>query len=128
MFLFLLVTFNQLFEVSDYNTKQSSTLSVTDCIDLIEGLKDSYTQFRNESGAFDKVMALTDELMNKHEIVCLDNSGSRKRKLPARLDNTRVDSTLGKSSPVQQNSDLQKLWNDILDKQIIVPNPTHKAL
>jgi len=42
-FLFLFVTFNQLFEVSDYATKglQSSTLSVTDCIDLIEGLKDS---------------------------------------------------------------------------------------
>ena len=99
MFLFLLVTFNQ--------GLQSSTLSVTDCIDLIEGLKDSYTQFRNESGAYDKVMALTDELMNKHEIVRLDNSGSRKRKLPARLDNTHVDSTLGKSSPVQQNSDLQ---------------------
>ena len=47
--LFLLVTFNQLFEVSDYATKslQSSTLSVTDCTDLIEGLKDSSTQFRN---------------------------------------------------------------------------------
>lgn len=99
-FLFLLVAFNQLFEVSDYATKglQSSTLSVTDCIDLIEGLKDSYTQFRNENDAFDKVMALTDELMNKHEIVRWDIIGSRKRKLPARLANTHVDSTLGNSS------------------------------
>lgn len=127
-FLFLLVTFNQLFEVSDYATKglQSSTLSVTDCIDLIEGLKDSYTQFRNENDAFDKVMALTDELMNKHEIVSWDISGSRKRKLPARLANTHVDSTLGKSSPVQQNSDLQKLWNDILDKQMMELNTRFK--
>ena len=70
--MFLLVTFNQLFDVSDFATKdlQSSTLSVADCIDLTEGLKDSYT-----------VMALTDELMDKHEIVCLDI----RRKLPARL-------------------------------------------
>ncbi|KAK7163906.1 hypothetical protein R3I94_002577 [Phoxinus phoxinus] len=127
-FLFLLVTFNQLFEVSDYATKglQSSTLSVTDCIDLIEGLKGSYTQFRNENDAFNKVMALTDELMNKHEIVRWDISGSRKRKLPARLDNTHVDSTLGKSSPVQQNSDLNKLWNDILDKQMMELNTRFK--
>ncbi len=44
---------------------QSSSLSVTDCIDLIEGLKDSYIKFRNENDAFEKVMALTDELMNK---------------------------------------------------------------
>ena len=28
-----------------------------------------------------------------------------------------VISTLGKSLPVQQNSDLQKLWNDILDSR-----------
>ena len=63
-------------------------------IDLIEGLKDSYTQFRNENYAFDKVMALADELMNKHEIVCWEISGSCKKKLPARLDNTHVDSTL----------------------------------
>ena len=68
--LFLHVTFNQLFRDSDYTTKglQSAPLSLTDCIDLIEGLKDSDTQFRNENEAFDKVMALRDELMNKHEI------------------------------------------------------------
>ena len=71
-------------------------------------------------------MALTDELMNKHDIVHRDISGSRKRKLPARLDNTHVDSTLGKSSPVQQKSDLQKLWNDILDKQIMELNTRFK--
>ncbi|KAL7395745.1 hypothetical protein ABVT39_022378 [Epinephelus coioides] len=117
-----------LFEVSNYATKglRSSTLSVTDCIDLIEGLKDSYTKFRNENDAFEKVMALTDELMNKHEIVCWDITGSRKRKLPARLSNTHVDSTLGKSAPIQQNSDLQKLWNDILDKQMVELNTRFK--
>lgn len=105
---------------------QSSALSVTDCIDLIEGLKDSYTQFRNENHAFDKEMALTDKLMDKHEIVRWDISGSRKRKLPARLDNTHIDSTLGKSSPVQQNSDLQNFWNDILDKQMMALNTRFK--
>uniref|UniRef100_A0A3B4X175 TTF-type domain-containing protein n=1 Tax=Seriola lalandi dorsalis TaxID=1841481 RepID=A0A3B4X175_SERLL len=127
-FLFLLITFNQLFEVSDFATKglQSSTLSVTDCIDLIEGLKDNYTKFRNENDAFDKVMALTDELMNKHEIVRWDTSGPRKRRLPARLDSTYVDSTVGKSSHVQQNSDLQNIWNDILDKQLMELNSRFK--
>lgn len=48
--LFLLVTFKKLFETSDYATKglQFATISLTDCIDLIEGLKESYTTFRNE--------------------------------------------------------------------------------
>lgn len=128
-FLFLLITFNQLFEVSDFATKglQSSTLSVTDSIDLIEGLKDNFTKFRNENYAFDKVMGLTDELMNKHEVVRWDTSGSRKRRLPARLESTYVDSTVGKSSPVQQNSDLQNIWNDILDKQLMELNSRFKA-
>ncbi len=105
---------------------QSSTLSVTDSIDLIEGLKDNYTKFRNENDAFDKVMALTDELMNKHEIVRWDTSGPRKRRLPARLESTYVDSTVSKSSLVRQNSDLQKIWNDILDKQLIELNSRFK--
>ncbi len=126
--LFLLITFNQLFKVSDFATKglQSSTLSVTDSIDLIEGLKDNYTKFRNKNDAFDKVMALTDELMNKHEIVRWDTSGPQKRRLLARLESTYVDFTVGKSSPVQQNSDLQNIWNDILDKQLIELNSRFK--
>ena len=33
---------------------------------------------------------------------------------------------LGKSSPVQQNSDLQKLWNYILDKQMVELNTRFK--
>ena len=64
--------------------------------------------------------------MDRHGIVRWDISGSRKRKLPARLDNEHIDSTLGKSSPVQQNSDLQKLWNDILDKQMMEMNTPFK--
>uniref|UniRef100_A0A3B4VA62 TTF-type domain-containing protein n=1 Tax=Seriola dumerili TaxID=41447 RepID=A0A3B4VA62_SERDU len=64
-FLFLLITFNQLFEVSDFASK---------------GL----------------------------------------------LESTYVDSTVGKSSPVQQNSDLQNIWNDILDKQLMELNSHFK--
>lgn len=96
--LFLLVTFNKLFEASDYATKglQSATISVTDCIDLIEGLKERYTTFRNEGNDFDKVMALTDDLMKMHDIVNLDVTGARKRKLPAKLGDMLIESTVGK--------------------------------
>ena len=43
---FILVMFNRLFEMSDYATKglQCSTITVTDCIDLIEGLKENYIE------------------------------------------------------------------------------------
>ncbi|CAL9692726.1 unnamed protein product [Knipowitschia caucasica] len=118
-FLFLLVTFNLLFEVSDYATKglQSPTLSVTDCTDLIEGLKDNYTKFRHKNATYNKTLALADDLMIKHDINW-DIGASRKRKLPARLEDSLVGSTLGKSFTVQTNSDLRRLWNDTLDRQI----------
>lgn len=67
---FMHVTFCKLFENSDFATKglQSSTLCVTDCISLIETLKATYATFRDDSmGDFDKVLKLTEELMEKHD-------------------------------------------------------------
>uniref|UniRef100_A0A673LF96 TTF-type domain-containing protein n=1 Tax=Sinocyclocheilus rhinocerous TaxID=307959 RepID=A0A673LF96_9TELE len=128
-FLFLLVTFNKLFEMSDYATKdlQSATISVTDCIDLIEGLKEIYTTFRNEENYLDKAMALTEDLMKRHGIVNWDITGTRKRKLTAKLGDTLIESTVGKASPVKDNSDLKQLWNDIVDKKIMELNTRFKA-
>ncbi|KAL7381111.1 hypothetical protein ABVT39_000625 [Epinephelus coioides] len=68
-FIFMLVTFCKLFENSDLATKglQSSTLCVTDCISLIETLKATYATFRDDSdGDFEKVLRLTEEVMEKH--------------------------------------------------------------
>lgn len=70
-FLFLLVTLSKLFDTSDFAKKglQSSTLSVMDCIGLIEILKSSFSMFRDNSGGdFDKVLKLTEEMMIKHDI------------------------------------------------------------
>nr|XP_033815478.1 zinc finger MYM-type protein 1-like [Geotrypetes seraphini] len=120
-FLFLAVTFGKLFELSDFATKglQSTTKSIADCINLIECLKDTFVQFReNTSNDFDKVIELIDELTEKFDIENWDVSSSRKRKLPAKFGDTFVFSTLGKSSCVQSNEDLRHLWNEIIDCQI----------
>ncbi|XP_030072332.1 zinc finger MYM-type protein 1 [Microcaecilia unicolor] len=120
-FLFLAVTFRKLFEISDFGTKglQSTTVSVMDCINLIECLKETFVQFReNTSNDFDKILKLTEELAEKYGIENWDVSSSRKRKLPAKIGDTFVFSTLGKSSRVQSNEDLRHLWNEIIDCQI----------
>ncbi|KAI4821024.1 hypothetical protein KUCAC02_028976, partial [Chaenocephalus aceratus] len=76
-----------LFEMSDYATKglQCSTISVTDCIDLIEGLKENYNTLRKTETDFIKLVTLTDDLMKKHDIINWDVTGSRKRRLPGLL-------------------------------------------
>lgn len=120
-FLFLLVTFSKLFDTSDFATKglQSSTLSVTDCIGLIEILKSSFSTFRDNSGGdFDKVLKLTEEMMIKHDISNWDVSASRQRKLPVKLADSVVTTSLGKTSSIKSDSDLRQLWNNILDRQI----------
>ncbi|KAJ4947757.1 hypothetical protein JOQ06_009790 [Pogonophryne albipinna] len=88
---FILVMFNRLFEMSDYATKglQCSTISVTDCIDLIEGLKENYNTLRKTESDFIKLVTLTDDLMKKHDIINWDVTGSRKRRLPGRPENKR---------------------------------------
>lgn len=77
-FLFLLVTLSKLYDTSDFVTKglQSSTLSVTDCVGLIEILKSRFSTFRDNSGGdFDKVLKLT-KMMIKHDISNWDVSAS----------------------------------------------------
>ena len=121
-FLFLLVAFGKLFDVSDAATKglQSSTLSVTDCTHLIESLKSNFRTFRNDIEDFNKIIKLTDDLMAKHDIANWDVGSVRARKLPARLDPSVsvVTSSLGKSVPIKNNDNLRQLWNEMLDRQI----------
>ncbi len=59
-FLFLLVTFGMIFETTEFATRgwQSSTLSVTDTISLIENLKLNLVR-DNSEGDFEKVMKLS---------------------------------------------------------------------
>ncbi len=47
--------------------------------------------------------------MKRHDIVNWDITGSRKRKLPAKLGDTLIESTVDKASPVKDNSDLKHL-------------------
>ncbi|XP_034033315.1 zinc finger MYM-type protein 1-like [Thalassophryne amazonica] len=121
-FLFLLVTFGKLFETSSFATQglQSPTLSVTGCIDLIEGLKDSFAEFRDKPECvFQQVMKLTEDLMQKCEITSWDITvGTRKRSLPSRLTDSVVSTTLGKATAVRNDDDLRHIWNDILDRQL----------
>uniref|UniRef100_A0A667Y2X2 TTF-type domain-containing protein n=1 Tax=Myripristis murdjan TaxID=586833 RepID=A0A667Y2X2_9TELE len=121
-FIFLLVTFGKLFHTSDFATRglQSPTLSVADCIDLIEGLKQSFARFRDNSECdFEKVIKLTDELMQKNEITSWDvTAGSRARRLPTKLAESVVTTSLGKSKCVKSNDDLRHIWNHILDRQL----------
>lgn len=119
-FIFLLVTFGKLFETSDFATKglQSPALSVSGCIDLIEGLKERFAQYRDKPECvFQQVMKLTDELMQKHGIINWDVSvGTRERRLPARLSGSVVTTSLGKATSVRTDEDLRRTWNDILDR------------
>lgn len=63
--------------MSDFATKalQSPVVSVTDCIHLIEGLKSNLKVFRDNT-KFDKVLKLTQLLMEKNDIHKLDITAS----------------------------------------------------
>ena len=120
-FLFLLVSFCKFFDNSDFATKelQSASLCVTTCISLIEQLKAKFVTFRDDSnGDFAEVLRLTDELMEKHDVTKWDVTQSRKRKLPAKFDDSTVTTSLGKTSRINCNDDLRALWNCVLDRQI----------
>lgn len=60
-------------------------------------------------------------------IVSWDVTGSRKRKLPAKLGNTQVECNTRKTSPGKDNSGLKKIWNGMLDRQIMELNTRFKA-
>ncbi|KAJ4926584.1 hypothetical protein JOQ06_014334 [Pogonophryne albipinna] len=128
-FVFILVMFNRLFEMSDYATKglQCSTISVSDCIDLIEGLKENYNTLRKTESDFIKLVTLTDDLMKKHDIINWDVTGSRKRRLPGKFGDSQIESTLGKASPVKDNSNLKNIMNNVLDRQIMELDTRFKA-
>ncbi len=120
-FLFLLVTFGKIFETTEFATRglQSSTLSVTDTISLIENLKLNLVKFRDNSGGdFEKVMKLSEELMTKYDISEWDVSSSRKRMLPSKFSDSVITSTLGKTASVKSDMDLRQIWNIVLDAQI----------
>lgn len=46
----------------------------------------------------------------------------RNKKVLARFGDSHVTSKVGKAAPVKSNSDLQALWNEILDRQFIELN------
>lgn len=80
--------------------------------------KKRLSKFReNSDGDFDKVLKLTEEL-NKNHISAWDVTSSRQRKMPARLSDTVVTTSLGKASSIKSNTDLRQMWNAILDRQI----------
>lgn len=105
-----MVTFGKLFDTSDVATRalQSSTISATDCLSPIKNLRDMYVQFReNVQNDFDKVLKLTDELMEKNSISNWDVTSTRVRKLPARLKESLVSCSLGKTTAIKENADLK---------------------
>ena len=67
-FIFLLVAFGKLFDTSDFATKglQDPKSCVSECVALIESVKNRFKTYRdNTNGDFDKVVKLTDEIMQK---------------------------------------------------------------
>lgn len=115
-------TFGKLFQINDFATQdlQSPTLSVSECVNLIEGLKENFAQFRDNSKCgFEQVMKLTEELMQKYEITRWGiTAGTRGRRLPARLAESVLKTSLGKATNVRTDDDLQHLWCGILDRQL----------
>lgn len=70
-FIFLLVAFSKLFSASDFATKslQSPSVSVTDCIHMIEGVKETFATFRsNSDGEFERIIRLSDDIMTKNNV------------------------------------------------------------
>lgn len=57
-------------------------------------------------------------MMIKHDISNWDVSASRQWKLPVKLADSVVTTSLGKTSSIKSDSDLRQLWNNILDRQI----------
>ena len=120
-FIFLLVAFGKLFDTSDFATKglQDPKSCVSECIALIESVKNRFKTFRdNTNGDFDKVIKLTDEIMQKNDITEWDVKKSRERKMPARLSDSVVTTSLGKATTVKSNADLRQIWISLLERQL----------
>ncbi|KAJ8375480.1 hypothetical protein SKAU_G00060600 [Synaphobranchus kaupii] len=68
---------------------QSPSVSVTDCIHMIEGLKETFDKLRNNSdGEFDKIIRLTDEVMKKNDVQNWDVAGAYVQDIFSMLANT----------------------------------------
>lgn len=121
--IFLLVTFAKLFDITDFATKglQSPTLSIVDCMDLIESVKESFVGLRDPSqpqNEFCKVLSLTDDLAKKYGITRWDVTTGRARRVPARISESIVMSAIGNRQAVQNDEDLKQLWDEILGRQL----------
>lgn len=124
-FIFLLVAFSKLFTASDFATKslQSPSVSVTDCIHMIDGLKETFATFRsNSDGKFERIIRLTDDIMKKNYVQNWDVAGALTRKMPAKFADSHVASTVGRCAPIMSDSDLQSMWIMILDRQLVELN------
>ncbi|RXN27181.1 zinc finger MYM-type 1-like protein [Labeo rohita] len=120
-FIFFLVLFKELFNKSDFATKglQSTSVSVTDAVDLIENLKQSLTDMRSSNDEFLKMLAMTNQIMADNSVDSFDISlPYRSRKLPSRFEQSTVTTSLGKSTRVRSDEDLQALLNILIDCQL----------
>ena len=92
-FVILLVFFGRLYDYSDFCTKgfQKSTTTVSSCQILLSVLKEKLSSFD-----FDKVVEYAMDLCEKYEVDSFDvRSASRQRRIPERLKDTYVTSTVG---------------------------------
>lgn len=60
--------------------------------------------------------------MKKNDVHNWDIVGARNKKLPARLSDSHVTSTVGRCAPIRSDLDLQSLWISILDRQLMELN------
>lgn len=121
-FIFLLVLFKELFSKSDFATKglQSVNIAVSDTVDLIETLKQAFTDMRSGDSAFTKMLEKTNTIMAENDIDSWDTLAvrPRSRKLPERLEGSVVLTSLGKSKRVRCDADLRAICNELMDCQL----------
>lgn len=63
--------------------------------------------------------------MSKNDISDWDVTSSWQRKMPARLSDTAVTTSLGKISNIKGNTHLRQMWNAILARQMTELNCRH---
>ena len=95
-------------------------MSVTDCIHVIDGLKETFATFgSNSDREFERIIRLTDDIMKKNDVQNWDVAGARNIKLSAKFADSNVASIVGRCAPIRSDSDLQALWIMILDRQLV---------
>lgn len=92
---------------------------------MIEALKETFANFRsNADGDFERILQQTEDVMRENDVQNWDvaGPGARNRKLPSRLADSHVTSTVGRCAPIRSDSDLNSLWNMVLDRQLMELN------